>query len=438
MKSSLQTLAVRVVVILLGLGAGVMNARWLGPRGVGILALLLLVKYITFRFGNLGFGSAIAFYTARKAFSTARIARVVFSTGAIASVFGGLAVLLVWQRGFSPWQDITPHLFYLGLAAIPFTFFNNFLGRLLSGQLRITEMNAADLITAAANAVFVAVLVVALETGVAGAIISALISDVVTLLYLASRLRKRDATAESTPAMRDRNELVGQLWRYGRWNYLLMITNFLSEELPLILLKSFSENNAQVGLFSKARGLGRYFRVVTLPVSQVLFPFTAASNAEEATRRTQVLCRNSLPIMVLVTGLLAACVKKVILILYGGEFLPAAAIFYALAPGVVLYPILQFSEVHVAASGHPRPVFFASFCTFLAAVVSCWWLIPRYDAIGAGLSVSVTCAVGALLRLLVFSRITGTSVSTMLIPRKGDWMYYQRIWKTVASTVSRT
>ncbi|MHC4772879.1 MAG: hypothetical protein ACYS8S_04745, partial [Planctomycetota bacterium] len=53
---------------------GVINARWLGPEGVGVYVLLGLIPTITFRFGNLGFGSAFSFFlakgqiTAKKAF----------------------------------------------------------------------------------------------------------------------------------------------------------------------------------------------------------------------------------------------------------------------------------------------------------------------------------------------------------------------------------
>ena len=217
----------------------------------------------------------------------------------------------------------------------------------------------------------------------------------------------------------------------------MMFSNFFVEELPMILLKNFSANNAAVGLFSKARGLGRKSRVVTVPVSQVLFPFTAASEEEEATRRTNVLCRNSLLVMALGVGLVALCVKPLIRILYGEPFLPAAKIFYALAPGVFLWPLGRFLGTHVAASGRPRWVFVASLGALAASTVSSWLLIPDYGAVGAGLSVSVIYAVQSVLRLVVYMRSTGAAFSEIVLPRRGDWVHYQHILKTLSSGLAK-
>ncbi|MCK4776519.1 MAG: oligosaccharide flippase family protein, partial [Candidatus Krumholzibacteria bacterium] len=228
-----------------------------------------------------------------------------------------------------------------------------------------------------------------------------------------------------------------RMWRYGRWNYLLMISNFFAEELPMILLKVFSSNNSQVGWFSRARAVSSYPRLATLPISQVLFPFTAASTPEDATRRTQILCRNWFSIMVVAVGLLAVFVKPIIVLLFGEEFLPSASIFYALAPGVVFYPLLHFTEVHVAAAGKPKLVAGASFLTFLVAALSCWWLIPGHAAVGAGLSVSITYATGTLLRLTVFKKITGSSISDILVPRSSDWSYFRDIWNKLFSNTNR-
>lgn len=45
------------------------------------------------------------------------------------------------------WNDTRPSIFYLGFPTIPMAFCNNYLNRLLSGELRITAMTIANLIT---------------------------------------------------------------------------------------------------------------------------------------------------------------------------------------------------------------------------------------------------------------------------------------------------
>ncbi|MHC4531279.1 MAG: oligosaccharide flippase family protein, partial [Planctomycetota bacterium] len=314
-KHSIQTILVRVFLVLLGLVAGVINARWLGPEGVGIIALLLLVKNFAFRFGNLGFGSAFAFYVAKEKSSIHQILEVIWLTGSIASFMGIIILLFVWRRSFSPWNDIEPKLFYFYLLAVPLFFFNNYIQRVLSGELRITEMNFANMITIACTVLFTAALVIVFKMGIIGAILSVLLADLLTFFYLLFRVRKGGKrTVESDGFTGGKKALIYSLWRYGRWNYLLMFTGFLGEEIPLILLKSFSANNAPVGIYSKARNLGRQFRMVALPISQVLFPYTAASKEDYATKRTNILCRNSLVLMVLAAATMALLIKPIIFI----------------------------------------------------------------------------------------------------------------------------
>ncbi len=432
-SSSMQTIMVRVMLILLGLAAGIIGARWLGVEGVGILALLILVKEFAFRFGNFGFGSAFAFFVARKEISTRRILRMAWFAGGVASVFSGIIMLAVWRRSFSPWNDIPPSLFYLCLPTIPLIFFNTYLQRILSGQLRITAMNVANVVMSTANLVLLVILVIVLGMGVAGAVLSLVLSDLLCFLYLVRQTGKCNDDLPGAEKPGVSTKLVYTLWCYGKWNYLLMFSNFFVEELPLLLLKSFSANNIPVGLFSKARGLGRQTRIVAVPVSQVLFPFTASSKVEEATRRTNTLCRNSLVVMVFCVALMALCIKPIILVLYGEAFLPAAKIFYALAPGVLFWPLGHFLGIHVAASGKPKVVFFASLGTLVVAAATCWFLIPAYGAVGSGISVSVIYATQTFFRLLVYTKVTGASISDVLLPCRADGGHYVNMLKMMSS-----
>ncbi len=417
-----------------GLVAGIINARWLGPEGVGIIALVLLVKEFTFRFGNLGFGSAFAFHIAGKKVSPRQIMKLLWTIGALMSIVSAIAILAIWHRSFSPWNDMRPVFFYLSLPLIPLFFFNNYMERTLSGELRITEMNIANLITGAANVFFIVILVILMEMGAAGAILSLVLSGLLGFFYLVLQCSKFPAEAgQAEQAESSAGRLTLNLWRYGRWNYLIMFANFFIEELPLIILKKFSTYNAPVGLFARARGLGRQSRLVAYPVSSVLFPYTAASQKAEATNRTNVLCRNSLFLMLLGVGLVVLFVKPLIVFLYGEEFMPAAKIFYAIAPGMALWPLGHFLTVHVAASGKPKAVFFANAVTAVAAAAICYFLIPRYGALGAGLSTSAIYLIRFVLQLTVYARVTGSGFSKVILPCRADWKYYKHILETVTT-----
>jgi O-antigen/teichoic acid export membrane protein len=202
---------------------GIINARWLGPEGVGIIALVLLVKEFTFRFGNLGFGSAFAFYVASKKVSPRRIMKLLWVAGTIMSLTSVIVILVIWRHDFSPWNDMHPHLFYLCLPLIPLLFFTNYMQRVLSGELRITELNIANFVMVTTNVFFLVILVTLLRMGVAGAIFSLVLSDLSTFFYLVLRCSKFPAQACKTELSESGVGILAlNLWRYGRWNYLIM------------------------------------------------------------------------------------------------------------------------------------------------------------------------------------------------------------------------
>lgn len=146
-----------------------------------------------------------------------------------------------------------------------------------------------------------------------------------------------------------------------------------------------------------------------------------------------MLCRSSMVIMIVGVGLLALLIKPIIFVLYGQEFLPATKIFYAIGPGFCFWPLGHFLSIHVAATGRAKVSFFTSLGTVAVAAVTCGLLIPKYGAIGAGLSVSVIYTVWTLLFLIVYIKITRTRFSEVLFLQHSDWEYGKRLIRNTAA-----
>jgi len=327
------------------------------------------------------------------------------------------------------------------MAIIPIFFVRNQLQRVLSGELRIREMNASDLIMNFGYLAFLLVMLIALDLGLVGAIPPMLIGEALSLVFLLRRALQPRTSApapggaaklfESADAASGARPTLGELWGYGRWNYLLMLSNFLVEELPLLLLKSISGDSTPVGLMSRAQRLSREPRNVAFTISQVLFPYTAASEEAAATRRTNLLARNSIALVgVFVLGL-ALFIRPILLLLYGEEFVPAAGIFYALSPSTLIWPMGHLLAIHIAASGEPRKAFVAGFSVMLCAVLLCPLVIPLYGAVGAGLCATAIYVVRAGVLVVTYRRLTGSSLSQVLFVQRGDLGHYRRLLEVI-------
>jgi O-antigen/teichoic acid export membrane protein len=427
LKSTIQTYFIRVTLIFEALVLSVIHSRWLGPEGVGVIGLLVLMQSFSFRFGNLGIGSSFAFFLAKKEVSVSQVIRILWSLGSVISVITVLTLLIIWQRDFSLWNDINPNVFYIALPAVPLYFFNQKMRRILSGQLRITAMNISELFPGIGRLFFACIFIIWFQTGIKGAVLALLLSEVMAfiLLFLLTNVKQAEIV-EQTVQQNSTGKLILRFWRYGRWNYLLMFSNFLCDELPLMLLKKISLMNVPVGLFLRARGIGRHTNIIIQPVSQMLFPFTATSQETVAVRRTNILCRNFILIAAATIGLVTLFIKPMIVILYGEEFLPATKVFYAIAPSFIFWPICRFIGIHIAASGKPKQVFLLGLITLLFGAPISYFLISEYGMIGAGLSMSIINVISIFLQLLLYIKLTGTLISEVIFPRFSDITYYQQ------------
>lgn len=427
LKSTIQTYFIRIILIIEALVLSVIHSRWLGPEGVGVIGLLVLMQSFAFRFGNLGLGSSFAFYLAKKEVSVSQVIRILWAFGGIIAVLITVTLLFVWRRDFSLWNDINPATFYIALPAVPLYFLNQQMRRILSGQLRITSMNISELVLGISRLLFVCIFVVWLGIGVKGAALALLLSETLSFLFLFLQINvKRTEILQEHIPQDNTLKMALRFWRYGRWNYLLMFSNFLCDELPLILLKKISLMNAPVGLFLRARGIGRHTNIIIQPVSQMLFPFTAASKEKVAIRRTNVLCRNFMLLAAVMIGLVTLLIKPLIATLYGEEFLPAIPVFYALAPSLIFWPLGRFIGIHIAASGKAKLVFFMGLITVLLGAPISYYLISKYGMVGAGLSMSVINVIIIFLNVLLYTKLTGTSFSEVIFPRFSDITYYRQ------------
>lgn len=95
-KFTIQTSMVRVLSIIIGLVAGIINARWLGVEGVGILVLLSLIPNFSFYYGNLGFGSSMAYFLAKKKYSAWINFNIAIAIGSVMSI---ACVLILFRYG---------------------------------------------------------------------------------------------------------------------------------------------------------------------------------------------------------------------------------------------------------------------------------------------------------------------------------------------------
>src|SRR5438309_6222356 len=149
-----------------------MLARFLGPEGRGLFALVLLLPELVRSFGLLGFEQANAVYAG---IDPAARRSLVWQSAAIAGVVGGIAVVIgICGLTFaSPLQSLVRGplwLYLLPLVIVPGGLLVDYWGSILRGMNHILLLNVVEVGTKVASLAFVVVFVVRLRLDVAGAV----------------------------------------------------------------------------------------------------------------------------------------------------------------------------------------------------------------------------------------------------------------------------
>lgn len=424
---SLRTLVIRIGLIFVNLVSGIVLARSLGPEGVGIFALLLLVPTFCFRFVNLGVGSSLSFFTARKEASMRSISNIAWILCAIMSLASISVISIIWRNRYLPWYDISPRLFYVVLVTIPLVFLLEFFQKILSGQLRIKALNFSEVIRNISYIVALIVLLFVFKLNIIGAIYAYILSELIAFLFVLMQIQTSQNARESVIGESNAKHLMRKFLSYGKWNYFIMLNNFFITQFPLVALKYFCSNEI-VGLFSVGKRIIDRVDLLPTTFANLLFPYTAGSGEEEAIHRTNTLCRNFILIMGIIGSLLAATAEPLIVLLYGEDFRHAAKILYALLPSFLFFPVTQFTVVHIAASGKSKLASLSTFMALPVGLLTAIILIPMLGPIGAAFSFTATFALRGIISIGIYASNTNSSPSEIIIPNKTDWILYKKLF----------
>ncbi|VAW74831.1 Permease of the drug/metabolite transporter (DMT) superfamily [hydrothermal vent metagenome] len=418
-KDSIRSFLVQIVVLSAGLAGGIINARWLGPEGVGIYVLLGLIPALCFRFGNLGFGSGFSFFLAKKKLALASATRIMLALSlGLALIFGAL-LTLIWSEPFLPWHDVPVALLYTALALVPLAFMQNYAQRILSGCLRIKEVNISELCGTFTYLAMLVLFVIYLGYGVKGALAALLVSKITIVLFLLSRIYGGSLNTVASESDTTEHSSVTKIWRYGRWNYLILLNRFLVDWFPVLVLKYVSGNES-VGLYSVARTIGDRLQTVPNAFSSVIFPYNANSDLEQAKSRTNTTTRIFLFLMTLMAIVLGAMSKFLILLLYGAEYEKSIQAFYLLLPVIVFFPLYKFQNVHISATGKSKMASSVSLIVLPFSILLCMSLIPSFGLLGASAAISTTYIALAALNFMLYRKYTCSGLKEMLVINAND------------------
>ncbi len=172
----------------------------------------------------------------------------------------------------------------------------------------------------------------------------------------------------------------------------------LSISVDLLLLERLG-NETQLGAYSLSKTLAGMFLIVPMGISTLLMPKVAATAESEHRRSLTRMLIVSVIINALGLALYLPLARPLTERIFGMDYLVPLSVSLLLSLYMIAYGIHGLITAVFVGSGRPQVESASRVVELVTTVLACWFLIPRFAALGAGISMLS----GKLMALFVYS-----------------------------------
>lgn len=388
-RSVTLSLISRGATIAIGLASSVITARWLGPDGRGLLAILSVLTGLALQFGNLGLHSGNIYYVAREPGRAGAVLGNAFWLSLALGIASGAIACGVAVARPAWFPGIPFGLILLTAGTLPFQFMIFYFQNALLGLHEVAAFNVFETANKGITFALLAAYLVLLGGGAPGAVV--LFAGMGAAFGLASvaycRRRVRFAWRFDAGLFR---EMLG----FGGRVYVACLLAFVVLRSDMLLVNYFL-GAAAAGVYSITVQIADTLLLVPVTVGMLLFPRVAAESPDRREIFTARVTRHTALLLSLLCVAAWVLAGPVIGALYGPGFAGAVAATRWLLPGVWALGINGILMNHFGGQGMPPVTIVAPFAGAVLNLGLNALLLPRQGLVGA--SIASTVAYGAML-----------------------------------------
>jgi O-antigen/teichoic acid export membrane protein len=406
-------------------GMSLVIARLYGPRGTGVISLVMTLADVVLQIFTIGLSAGITYLLSRREWPLRQAVREISRAATGLGVAGAICGLAFYFAARDTiFRGVSPTLAIIALASLPFALAWTFSAAAALGRDRY-EAYAGLLIT---NALVILIggIVLALTFGLTGAVAAFAAANVVAA-FAGARWSRRELTrAEDGDDAHASSHPLRRATRFGLQAWSANLLQLLNYRLDIFILSSVAPRSA-VGIYATAVSVSALGWLLPNALQTVLFPRVASLDAaagagtiatESSNAAAARAVRHSVLLMV-PTALGIAVLGLLIPLLYGPRFDASVKLCFILIPGVVALGIAKVVSAVISGRGFPRYALYTTLITVPITLVLYFALIPAFHATGAAIASSISYSLTMLLSIIYFRPATRISIAA-LVPRRSD------------------
>jgi O-antigen/teichoic acid export membrane protein len=411
------TFATRLVMLVGAVGASVIVGRWLGPEGLGALAVLNVTVALALQIGSAGLPSANTYFLSqdRKRLGPAWANTIIFA-------FAWGAVLLLFVVGLATIKPalfgaVSPNLVVIAAISIPFQLLTLLGLNVLLAMDRIGQMNLLDSMSpllVLINAIIVLLILHSRLSVLVTFNTAATVALALWMIWMIARLLKRQRDAA---AFRPNAALFLSTMKYGLKFSIPVMAAILIFRFDLLIVNHF-RGAAEAGVYAVASQTANLLLMLPAVIGTLLFPRLASSRDQRGEFAAEVTRHASF--VMLLMCIAAAAASFALPLIYGARFADATVQLLILLPGVYLISIEAVLVQHFMGTGLLVAVPIFWLVTLTVSLVLNFALVPTLGARGAALTSTLSYALIFALVAVYFCLKTGKTPSETFLPRSSE------------------
>ena len=400
-----------------GLLTGLLTARWLGPEGKGLLAVVLLVSGVASQIATMGLHDAASFLRRRRGFAVASMLRLFDRFILGAGLAAGVVVAAAgYAFGETLWSQALPFALAVATGMLAASRLSALLYKgLLQADERFALIAALDFCDALLPGILWCAGALLLGPSVMLAAVSFLASAVI--VSVAARLRLARAAGADVPAAAP--SLAAEMTQYGSKTYLRQIAMMAMARGDVFLVGHLL-GVAGVGIYSVAVTLAEVITRFPDAIGWILMPRSAALVDDAARHKSARYARMSLLVAAIAAVPFFVAASVLVALALPVSFQAVPGVLAWLLPGVVASCITRVLGADLVGRGHAAMVANITWLTVALLAIADLLLIPRLGLRGAAIGSSAAQIAAALIMAVAYGREAGLQVRALLFVKGED------------------